>query len=400
MPDTASTLSARRSRTFDLSPQVLALAAILGLRMFGLFMVLPVLALYAAQMPGASSMGVGLAIGIYGLTQAALQIPFGRMSDRVGRRPVIAFGLLVFAAGSVLAAVAGSLAVLIAGRALQGAGAISAAVTAFVSDLTPPVRRTRAMALVGIVIGMAFILAFVAGPVLAAWFGVPALFWLSGILALAGLVLLVFTGSGQAQIPQSSPASDLTRVFARVWPQAAGILLLHAILTALFVALPGVLSGRMGLPPAEHGWLYLPVMFGSLLLLVPLVLVSERGRARGLPMLAILLLAAGQLGLMQDVGIAGAGLALVLFFGGFNFLEANLPAEASVRAGAESRGAGLGVYATAQFMGAFLGGIGGGWVIGQWGGDGVFVLNLLLCALWMVTKLCGHFFASKEAHGE
>ena len=346
---------------------ILSLAGVLGLRMLGLFMVLPVLALHVSDLPGATPLAAGLALGIYGLTQALLQLPFGWLSDRYGRKPVIFAGLLLFAAGSALAALSTSTGWLILGRALQGAGAISAAVIAMVGDLTPDHRRTRVMALVGIVIGMAFVLAFVIGPTLSAWIGVPGLFWLAAGFAVFGILLVA-----PLRPPQTTPSGDLLsirEILPLAAPQAAGIFALHAIMTATFLVAPSLLVENFDIPMARHGWVYLPVMLGSLLVLAPLVLLQERRSPRLALLLAVMAIGLGQAGLLSSGTENAFYLALVVFFGGFNFVEAQFPAAVSVAAGQRGRGAALGVYATAQFLGAFAGGILGG-LLAKWGGPG------------------------------
>ncbi|HEX7030686.1 MAG TPA: MFS transporter [Gammaproteobacteria bacterium] len=374
-----------------------ALSTLLGLRMLGLFMVLPVLALHVREMPGATPLAAGLALGIYGLTQAVLQLPFGRLSDRFGRKPVIFFGLAVFAAGSVLAAVATTPAALILGRALQGAGAISSAVIALVGDLTPASRRTRVMALVGIVIGMAFILAFVVGPTVAGWIGVPGLFWLTAGFALLGALLLAPLAA-----PPAAPAEDLLPlrdVFPLAAPQAAGIFALHAIMTATFLAVPVLLAEGFGIPRGEHGWVYLPVMLGSLFLLVPLVLLQERRSPRLALALAVLAVTLGQGGLSAASSELAFFLSLAVFFGGFNFVEAQFPAAVSIAAGNRGRGSALGVYATAQFLGAFTGGILGGLLASEGGPVLVLAGNTVLAAVWLAVLFAARHFPGSSQGG-
>lgn len=368
---------------------VAALAILLGLRMLGLFMVLPVLVLHVRAMPGATPLAVGLALGIYGLTQALLQLPFGRLSDRHGRKPVIVAGLLLFAAGSLLAALATTPFWLILGRALQGAGAISAAVMALVGDLTPEVHRTRAMALIGLVIGVAFVLAFVAGPVLAGWVGVAGLFWVSSGFALAGMLLLALVPA-----PPASPATNLLplrAVLPLAAPQAAGIFALHAIMTATFLAVPVILVEVLDVPPARHGAVYLPVLLASLLLLVPLVLLQERRSPRLALLLAVLAVGLGQAGLLFADSDKGFYLALIAFFGGFNFIEAQFPATVSQTAGIHGRGAALGAYATAQFLGAFAGGVLGGLLTAAGGSMAVLAGNVAIAMLWLSALLVAGF---------
>lgn len=359
-----------------------SLAALLGLRMLGLFMVLPVLALHVQQMPGATPLAAGLALGIYGLTQALFQLPFGRLSDHWGRKPVIVLGLLLFAAGSVIAAIATTPEWLVFGRALQGAGAVSAAVIALVSDLTPDARRTRVMALVGIVIGMAFILAFVIGPVLAGWIGVPGLFWVTTGFALFGILLVLPLAT-----PRPLPTAELLSlrtVLPLVAPQAAGIFALHAIMTATFLAVPVLIVENLGIPQVRHAWVYLPVLLGSLLLLAPLILLQEKRSPRLALLLAVLALLAGQAALAFGISDFLFYIALAIFFGGFNFVEAQFPAVVSTKAGPHGRGAALGAYATAQFLGAFAGGVLGGLAAAAGGPSGVLLSNAAIAAVWLV----------------
>lgn len=360
---------------------VISLAGLLGLRMLGLFMVLPVLALHVGGMPGATPLAAGLALGIYGLTQGLLQLPFGHLSDRLGRRPVIFMGLAIFAVGSAVAAFATSPYVLVLGRALQGAGAISAATMALVSDIVPLARRTRAMAIIGMSIGAAFMLAFAAGPVLAAWFGVPGLFWLTAAFALAGMGLLATVPESGAPVASTQPAR-LRAVLPTVWRQAAGVFLLHAMMTATFLAVPLMLTNDFALVQASHAWIYLPVMAASLLLLAPLVLMHEKRSARFAMHAAAVALLLGQAGLLAADALPVLCLGLWLFFGGFNYMEARLPASVSESVGADARGAGMGVYATAQFLGAFAGGLVGGTLASHWGIPGVLAGNVSLAAAW------------------
>ncbi|HEX6929933.1 MAG TPA: MFS transporter [Gammaproteobacteria bacterium] len=373
-----------------------ALSALLGLRMLGLFMVLPVLALHVRGMPGATPLAAGLALGIYGLTQAAFQLPFGWLSDRWGRRPVILFGLAVFAAGSLMAAMASTTGWLIAGRALQGAGAISAAVIALVGDFTPEYRRTRVMALVGIVIGMAFILAFVVGPTVSAWIGVPGLFWLAAGFAVAGALLVA-----PLQVPR--PAAAGPRLFFRdvlplVAPQALGIFALHGIMTATFLAAPVLMAESLEIPASQHGWVYLPVMLGSLLLLAPLILLQERVSPRPALLLAVLAIAVGQSGLLFTDSSRVFYLGFAIFFGGFNFVEAQFPATVASTAGERSRGTALGIYSTAQFLGAFAGGVAGGALAQAGGPEAVIGGNVAVAVLWLAVALGARRFTGARSH--
>ena len=388
-PNTASADTSETTAETTAWGGVATLAGVLGMRMLGLFMVLPVLALYAEKLPGATPLLVGLALGIYGLTQAGLQIPMGRLSDRIGRKPVIVLGLLVFIAGSVVAALAESAAWLVAGRALQGAGAISAAITALVGDITTVARRTRAMALIGISIGVAFMLAFVTGPLLSSWTGVAGLFWITAALG-AGSVLLVLT---LVRDPARLPAGDTMKpaatwnVLPPILPEVLMILLLHALLTAAFLVVPQLITERLALPAAQHGWVYLPVMLGSICLMAPLILLQERGFRRPALVTAVLLLGAGMATWIVPDGKWGLYIGLLCFFGGFNFVEAHLPARVSLKAGSSDRGSAMGWYATGQFLGAFVGGAAGGLLLGASGKDAVVAAGIGASALWLLLLL-------------
>lgn len=371
---------------------VAGLASIYFMRMLGLFLILPVFALYAEDLSGATHALAGLAIGIYGLTQALLQIPFGIASDRLGRKPVIVVGLLLFVAGSVVAAMSDSIWGIIVGRALQGSGAIAAAVMALNADLTREEVRTRAMASIGMSIGMAFFLSLLLGPALAHWIGVSGLFWLTAALALLALAML-------AWVVPSPAVSSLHRDAQPVWSQLGavlankellrldgGIFVLHAVLTSLFVAVPFVLRDRLGLEPAMHSWVYLVVLLISVALMVPFVIMAERKRRMKPVFLgAVFAAVLAALGLSwMDDRLWWVGLCLVVFFAGFNVLEASLPSMVSKVAPADSKGSAMGVYSTSQFMGAFVGGSLGGVLMQAYGELGVFALDAALLVTWLL----------------
>ena len=361
-------------------------AIVAMLRMFGLFALLPVLSLYAAELESATPLLVGLAVGAYGLTQAGLQIPLGALSDRIGRVPVIVGGLAVFAVGSIIAALGDDIWSVIIGRLLQGAGAISATLTALIADATRDQFRTRSMAVMGIGIGLSFMLALIIGPLLGARFGVPALFWFAALLALLAALLLRGLPEGiKPPKPQDwnlRPAfhADLLRLDFYVF-------LLHAILTASFVALPFLLTNRLEMPVTSHWQIYVGALLLSLFGTVPLIMADERqGKARTIG-IAVTLLLAGQLLLaFGSFGAVPVFAALVIFFAGFNFLEAGLPARLSLLAEGHARGASLGVFSSAQFLGAFVGGlIGGRFLAGGRPAD-VFFVCALLAAIWLASS--------------
>ncbi|RMG27625.1 MAG: MFS transporter [Gammaproteobacteria bacterium] len=373
----------------------LSLAAIFSFRMLGLFMILPIFMLHAADYAGATPALMGIAIGAYGMTQAFLQIPFGLLSDRIGRKPVIAFGLLLFAAGSALAALSHTIGLVIAGRALQGAGAVAAAIMALAADLTRDEHRTKVMAVIGMSIGLSFSVALVAGPVLDAWLGIAGIFWLTAALALLGILLLVFVVPTPVRSVVHRDAEPVPSQFARVLKDGAllrldyGILTLHMILTGSFTALPLVLRHRLELPVQHHWWIYLPVLLAAMLAMVPFVIQAEKHRRmKPVFLLAIALVGLGELGLAGFSGsLAGVVGALFAFYLGFNILEATLPSLISRTAPPESKGTAMGFYSSAQFFGAFLGGALGGWIDGHYGEQAVFLFAAALAGLWFLVAL-------------
>ena len=370
--------------------------ALIGvLRMFGLFALLPVLALHAATLEGATPLLIGMAVGAYGLTQAGLQIPLGALSDRIGRLPVIVAGLAVFAAGSVLAAYSDTVWGVIAGRLLQGAGAISATLTALIADATREGVRTRSMAVFGVGVGGAFMLAMIVGPKFSGHFGVPALFLFAAFLALVAALLLIAL-PGDIQRPEAPRRWNFRPAFrADLLRLDFYVFLLHAILTASFVALPFLFVDRLELPVTEHWKMYVGALLLSLGGTVPLVMRDERQGKRSTVGLAVTLMLLGLLVLtFAGFGIATVFGGLVLFFAGFNFLEAGLPARLSLVADDESRGASLGLFASSQFLGAFAGGLIGGRFMATGRPADVFFVCVLLAAIWLAMQSFGRFRSS------
>lgn len=369
----------------------LSLASVFGLRLFGMFVILPVFVIYAETLPGGKNLTlVGLAIGVYGMTQAILQIPFGWWSDRIGRKSVIYLGLIMFAAGSFIAASAPNIYVVIVGRMLQGAGAISAAVIALASDLTREEHRTKSMAMIGSSIGVVFALSLVAAPWLNHLIGVPGIFALTGILALGAMLVvwrIVPTVTGKPVARKSSLITDLKSVFAD--PQLMrlnwGIFALHAVLMAMFIAVPFALRNA-GMPLEQHWKIYLPVMLVSFVMMLPAVMGSHDPRKlKGWFVFSVVLLLMGQLAMPWLTGELWAiTLFLLLFFAPFNVLEAMLPSLVSRIAPPHLKGAAIGVYSSVQYFGTFVGAAAGGYLYSQWGVPGIVVPGTILLVIWLI----------------
>jgi MFS family permease len=368
-----------------------SLAAIFAARMLGLFLVLPVFALEAARYPGGDDPTmIGLAMGIYGLTQGILQIPFGLASDRFGRKRVIILGLVVFAVGSFLAAAAPSLGWLIAGRSLQGAGAVSAAVTALLADQTRDEVRTKAMALVGASIGLMFALSLVAAPLLAASIGLSGLFWVTGGLALACIAIVAWWTPPEPILHKNVPRGKLADVLADagLLRLDVGVFVLHAVQLAMWVAIPALMV-QAGLAKADHWHVYLPAVLASFVVMGgTLFPLERRGYLRAVFLGAVALVALVQVGLLLVAGqpsIWALAVLLFVFFCGFNVLEASQPSMASRIAPPHARGAALGVYNTLQSLGFFAGGAVGGWLTKMVGAQGLFAACAGLMLVWLVV---------------
>ena len=369
-----------------------SLAAIYGLRLLGMFVVLPVFALYALTLDGgASHSQIGIALGAYGLTQAVLQIPFGWASDRWGRKPVIYAGLVIFAIGSFVAAAASTIEWVIVGRCLQGAGAISAAVIALAADLTRDAVRTRAMAVIGITIAVTFTLSLVAGPLLKAAIGVPGIFALTGILAVGAIAVVRFAvpDPGPVIVSADSTRAQLRRVLGN--PQLLrlnyGTFALHAVLMALFAQIPFALVD-LGLVGDRHWVVYLPVLMLSILLMLPFLrLVDRAGHSKPLLIGAVLVLGGAQVALALALhSLVALIAALTLFFAALNLLEAMLPSLVSKCAPADARGAAVGVNSSMQFLGAFVGAAAGGFLSQHAGSTAVFMLGVGLTVVWLAAS--------------
>lgn len=378
MSDPAQTMNSAERKA------VVSLASLYALRMMGLFLVLPVLSLYAADLSSATPALIGLAIGSYGLTQAVLQIPFGAMSDRYGRKKLIVIGLLLFALGSIVAGLADNVYQLIAGRFLQGSGAIASVLMALLADVTRPEQRSKAMASVGASIGLAFALSLVFGPMLSSWLGLQGLFFVIAGLALIGILIVRYWVPAeperlQGEMPSYMDAFRLGLENPNLLRLNAGVFVLHFILTAIFLVMPGALVEQAGLAVADHGKLYFGVFLVSFLVMIPMMILGERKGKMHLVMPgAVLVVLLAQLLLANGVLMAG----IFVFFAAFNLLEATMPSQLSRQVDANTRGAAMGGFASSQFLGAFAGGWLGGLLLGQFGVSAVFYVCMLLALLW------------------
>jgi MFS family permease len=371
---------------------IASLASLYALRMLGLFMVLPVMAVAGADFQYATPELLGLAIGAYGLSQALLQIPAGALSDYFGRKPIIVIGLLIFAIGSFVAANADTIYGIIFGRFLQGCGAIASAVMALVTDLTREEHRMKAMASIGASIGLSFSVALVLGPVLVNFGGLQLIFILTGILSLAGIALMLYlvpTPARKKHRDGSAVLGDVVKQLGnlQLWPLNLGIFILHALMVAMFVSIPQQLI-QAGLTLDQHAWLYLPVLLTAFVLMVPFVIIAEKKRQmKGVVIVALAIMILALILMSQAVGLWAWALALGVFFLAFNIMEATLPSWLSKIAPAGAKGSAMGVYSTLQFLGAFAGGLIGGWLNKDFGIEGLFFILASAVFAWMVLVI-------------
>ncbi len=376
---------------------VLALASVYLFRMLGLFLIMPIISIAADDLSGANAALIGAAIGVYGLTQALLQIPMGMMSDKIGRKPIILIGLTIFALGSLICANADSMTSLIVGRAIQGAGAIASTLMALLSDVTREQNRTKAMATVGISIGVSFMLSLVMGPWLFSIIGLAGLFYLSLAFSVVGMGLIIFAVPNVKQHTFRRDTTPSLQALSKVLANKSlrfmntSIFILHASLTALFVCIPNLLLTRFELPLVDHSWLYLIVMGLAFIGMLPMVIVAEaKGKMKQVVSYALLMLAFGTLLMGFSSSVTLFGVTLWLYFVGFNTLEATLPSLISKVSPVGYRGTAMGIFSTHQFMGAFIGGIGGGWILQNYSAQIVFTTVAVVMFIWT-------FFATRQA---
>lgn len=373
-----------------------SIAGIFSTRMLGLFMIFPVFALFAEdEFAGVTGMQIGIAMGIYGLTQAFLQIPYGMLSDKYGRKPLIIAGMVVFMIGSIICAMAESMEMMILGRAIQGMGAVAAVLMASVGDLVTEQFRLRAMSIVGITIGLSFTLSLIAGPVLASWFGVRGIFWVIAGLAIAGMLLVKFAMPNiEKQEFQREAQADPSQ-FREILKNKQllrldlGVFVLHAMLTAMFIVLPLSLRDNAGLDVLNHWIIYLPVMLLSFALMVPFIIQAEsRGRMKHMFVGAVATITLVQLGF---AGIENTFwslfILLLIFFTAFNLLEASLPSLVVKLSPADKKGTASGIYSTSQFLGAAVGGVLGGYFYQYYGYNGVFIFTAVIGAIWLIAAM-------------
>ncbi|ADT67278.1 MULTISPECIES: MFS transporter [unclassified Pseudoalteromonas] len=382
---TASSLNSREKRA------AVSLASVFAFRMLGLFMLMPVLAIYGQELEGFSPIWIGFAIGAYGLTQAVLQIPMGRLSDKIGRKKVIVGGLAVFALGSVIAALAESIQMVTVGRALQGMGAIASALLAFASDLSRDEQRPKVMAVIGMSIGMSFAIAMLLGPIVAASWGITGVFWLTAILAVCGIfIVTMLVPSAINKAPKGDTLasfSDIKKLIKH--PQLArlnaGVLLLHLTLTTIFVVLPSQLI-KDGLVAENHWQLYIPVLFLAFFLMVPVMIVAikkEKEKQAFIGSVMVLIVSMLSMSMWAN-SVVGIAVCMLLYFVAFNFLEATMPALVSRIAPASQKGSAMGGYSSSQFLGAFLGGMLGGYVAQTTSTQAVFAAAALVGVIWLI----------------
>jgi predicted MFS family arabinose efflux permease len=373
-----------------------SLSAVFAVRMLGLFMILPILPFFAKNLTHATPFLIGLAIGIYGLTQALLQIPLGMLSDRIGRKPVIIGGLLVFAIGSILAALTDDIYIILIARAIQGSGAIAATTMALAADLSREDHRAKVMAFIGMSIGISFALAMVLGPAISQWAGLSGVFWMTALLAVIGIMLIIFVVPTPEKSHIHRDAGIITDYIKPVLKEGtllrmnASVFLLHLLMTATFITMPLILRDNMRLENIiEHSYIYLPILFISFIFSLPLIIIAEKYRKiKVIFVIAVTLLIISQVLMgFSQYSFFWLMFSFLLFFIGFNFLEAVQPSLVAKYSDVNTKGTAMGVYSSAQFFGSFIGGTFGGLALQYWGVTGIFIFGVIAASLLLIVAI-------------
>ena len=371
-----------------------SLALVYAFRMIGLFMILPVFSLYASEYEGATPILIGMAIGVYGLTQGLFQLPFGFLSDKVGRKKMIIIGLLMFCAGSMVAAMAETIHQIILGRALQGMGAIAAVVMALAADLSREEIRMRIMAVIGMSIGLSFMFSMIVGPILAAQFGVSGIFWITAGLALLSILIVIYITPDPEQQNFHRDAqlsiSDISRILKNkeLLRLDLGVFVLHLVLAATFILFPLVLRDQLLVDVSQHWKTYLPVFLISVAVMIPMIIIAESKRKmKPLYLAGIMMVALAEIGLFMFDSYSISFVMLVVFFAGFNFLEASMPSLVAKISPADKKGTAMGLFSSAQFFGAFCGGMLGGVMLSYESHNVAFIQLAGIVGLWWVVAL-------------
>jgi len=368
----------------------LKISSIMAARMFGLFMIFPVFSVYANEYTSTTPYLIGLAIGVYGLTQALLQIPFGYLSDQVGRKPILVVGLVIFFIGSVVAAQSTDIIGVVVGRALQGSGAISAVLMAFLADYVSPEQRAKANAFVGVQIGVAFMLSLLVGPIVTVKFGISGLFWFIAALSVIALIIVFLLPHTKPKTQYKLSVINLKKILTRdLLRLDLSVFSLHLVLTCAFIVMPLLLVNNNIIEIKDNWQMYLPVILLSFAGMLPMIILAEKfNKHKAMLLVAIGILIVSQILFYNTtLNYNSFFIIMTIFFIAFNALEAMLPSLISRVASTDKRGLAMGMFSTSQFMGAFMGGVFGGWIYNKFGLNSVFLFTTFIAIIWWVTML-------------